>query len=376
MPERIVICRSNPIEPDPRVEKVACTLAEAGYAVTLLGWDRTAQLATSEQRNGMRYLRLPIRAKFARGIYNFPALFRWQFGLLGWLLKHQDEYDLIHACDFDTVLPALVCKKAWGKKVVYDIFDFYSDHLRSTPAVIKSAIRYLDLRVISQADAVILVDEARKQQIAGSDPKYLEVVYNTPRDVLGDLPTMDQPYPRGEMHLVYVGLLQVERGLLELLEVLRLHPEWTLELAGFGGDEDKILELARQLANVTFHGRISYKHALELSNRADVLLATYDPTIPNHRFSSPNKVFEAMMLAKPIIVAKDTNMDRIISAAGSGLVVPYGDVSALEKALACLANDSRLRLSLGKNARMSYETTYSWSRMQTKILQLYAVVVD
>jgi glycosyltransferase involved in cell wall biosynthesis len=69
-------------------------------------------------------------------------------------------------------------------------------------------------------------------------------------------------------------------------------------------------------------------------------------------------------------------MDRIISAAGSGLVVPYGDVSALEKALARLANDSRLRLSLGKNARMSYETTYSWSRMQTKILQLYAAVVD
>lgn len=376
MAERIVICRSNPIAPDPRVEKVACTLAEAGYTVTLLGWDRTAQLAAPEQGNAMRYIRLPIRAEFARGIYNFPALLRWQFGLLGWLLKHRDEYDLIHACDFDTVLPALVCKKAWDKKVVYDIFDFYSDHLRATPAIIKSAIRYLDLRVINQADAVILVDEARKRQIAGSDPKNLEVIYNTPQDVLGDLQAMGQPYPQSEMHLVYVGLLQVERGLLELLEVLRLHPEWTLELAGFGGDEVKILEFARDLSNVTFHGRISYRHALELSNRADVLLATYDPTIPNHRYSSPNKVFEAMMLAKPIIVAKATNMDRIISAAGSGLVVPYGDISALETALARLANDSRLRLKLGKNARTAYETTYSWPRMQTKILQLYAVILD
>ncbi|MEJ2302378.1 MAG: glycosyltransferase family 4 protein [Anaerolineales bacterium] len=376
MPERIVICRSNPIAPDPRAEKVACTLAEAGYAVTLMGWDRTGQLATSEQRNRMRYRRLPIRAEFARGIHNLPALLRWQFGLLGWLLKHRDEYDLIHACDFDTVLPALVCKKAWGKKVVYDIFDFYSDHLRATPAWIKSAIRYLDLRVINQADAVILVDEARKQQIAGSHPKYLEVIYNSPQDVLRDLQAMNQPHPRSEMHLVYVGLLQVERGLMELLEVLRLRPEWTLDLAGFGGDEDKILELARLLPNVTFHGRISYKHALELSNLADVLLATYDPTIPNHRYSSPNKVFEAMMLAKPIIVARDTNMDRIVSAAGSGLVVPYGDISALEMALARLANDSHLRLSLGKNARKAYEMIYSWSRMQTKILQLYAVVLD
>ena len=126
MPERIVICRSNPIAPDPRAEKVACTLAEAGYAVTLMGWDRTGQLATSEQRNRMRYRRLPIRAEFARGIHNLPALLRWQFGLLGWLLKHRDEYDLIHACDFDTVLPALIVGRRHQKQVIFVLDRFFA----------------------------------------------------------------------------------------------------------------------------------------------------------------------------------------------------------------------------------------------------------
>lgn len=372
MPERVVVCRSNPIAPDPRVEKVGQTLAHSGYDVLLLGWDRTAQLSRQDHVAGLPCHRLAIRAEFARGIHNFPALIRWQIGLFSWLVRNRDSYDLIHACDFDTVLPAVACKKLWGKKVVYDIFDFYADHLRATPVWVKKAIRYVDFQVIDEVDAVILADESRRQQIAGSNPKYLEVVYNSPQDILESLEATASHNPESELHLVYVGLLQVERGLLELLEVLRQHPEWTLDLAGFGGDEAKILGLVRNLSNLKFHGRISYQRTLQLSSSADALLATYDPGIPNHRYSSPNKIFEAMMLAKPIIVAADTNMDRLVTAANSGLVVPYGDVPALEAALATLACDGQLRLDLGRNARRAYEASYSWSIMQAKILQLYA----
>lgn len=372
MSERVVVCRSNPIAPDPRVEKIGQTLSQSGYDVVLLGWDRTAQLPLHDQVSGLHCRRLAIQAEFARGISNFPALLRWQFGLLSWLARNRDAYDLIHACDFDTVLPAMVCKRLWGKKVVYDIFDFYADHLRATPGWVKRAIRFADLKVINQVDAVILADDSRKRQIASSSPRYLEVVYNSPQDVLDGLDVRSSLSPENELHLVYVGLLQVERGLLELMEVLRRHPEWSLDLAGFGGDEAKILDSLRDLPNVKFHGRISYQRALQLSSAADALLATYDPSIPNHRYSSPNKVFEAMMLGKPIIVAADTNMDHLVNLANSGLVVTYGDVPALEAALARLVCDDELRLSLGENARRAYDATYSWSIMQARMLQLYS----
>ena len=51
---------------------------------------------------------------------------------------------MVHACDFDTILPALMCKWLWKIKVIYDIFDFYADHLRATPNLIKRMIRAVD----------------------------------------------------------------------------------------------------------------------------------------------------------------------------------------------------------------------------------------
>jgi glycosyltransferase involved in cell wall biosynthesis len=120
---------------------------------------------------------------------------------------------------------------------------------------------------------------------------------------------------------------------------------------------------------------VSYPKALQLSAAADVLFATYDPSIANHKYSSPNKVYEAMMLGKPIIVATGTNMDRIIGEAGCGCIVPYGDVHSLEDALQSLAANPDVMQKLGQNARRAYETTYDWAIMRQRLIQMYARVM-
>jgi glycosyltransferase involved in cell wall biosynthesis len=374
MAARVLICRSNPLAPDPRVEKIARALAGAGYEVRLLGWDRSASLPALSRGNGLEVRRLPIRAEFGQGLANLPNLLRWQWGLWSWLARNRRDYDAIHACDFDTVLPALLAKKLWGKKVVYDIFDFYADHLRSTPGRLVRLIRAADLGAINRADAVILADDSRREQIRGSSPRRCTVVYNSPEDLRCELEGSFAPAAAvtpGSLRLCYVGLLQVERGIMELLEVLSRRPQWRLDLAGFGGDEAAITAKIRAMPNVAWHGRIPYRQALGLSLQADTLFATYDPAIPNHRYASPNKVFEAMMLGKPVIVARGTNMDRMIAAAGCGIVIEYGDTAALEDALARLAAGPELRRKLGENARRAYDATYSWAVMEKRVTSLY-----
>lgn len=37
---KVVMLRSNPIDPDVRLEKEAISLVDAGHSVTLLGWQR------------------------------------------------------------------------------------------------------------------------------------------------------------------------------------------------------------------------------------------------------------------------------------------------------------------------------------------------
>jgi len=373
-PVRVMICRSNPIAPDPRVEKEAQSLCKGGYSVQIIGWDRSAVLPKQENMGWAVINRLTIQAGYARGMMNLFPLLHWQIGLLAYLLRHSEEFDILHACDFDTILPALVCKRLRNKRLIYDIFDFYSDHLRATPKMVKRLIRAVDIWAIGQADGLILVDDQRSRQIAGAHPKSLAVVYNSPQDAEPEMGSAGEE--ETQIRMAYIGLLQLERGLLDVLEVLSRHPDWKLDLAGFGGDEAQILARAEGLRNVSWHGRVPYSKALALSARANVLIGLYDPNIPNHRFASPNKIFEAMMLGKPIIVARNTNMDRIIAESGAGIVVDYGDVDGLESALIRLDRDPALRARLGRSARQAYERQYSWAIMEKRLLGMYCEVLE
>ena len=371
---QVLLCRSNPIAPDPRVEKAAHVLARAGYAVRVLGWDRTGAHPKKEILNEIECERLRINAAFGTGMGNFIPLLRWQWGCALWMIKNRKEFDVIHACDFDTVLPSLLCKFIYAKRVVYDIFDFYADHLRATPAWIKYLIKVIDRWVLRKVDGVILTDEVRLEQVGDLSTTPWTIIYNKPRDQTQALEKQEHPQTSADysLRLVYVGLLQLERGILDVLSILRDHPNWHLDLAGFGGDEKIILTKSRHLPNIHWHGRIPYNQALALTCAADVVLALYDPDLPNHTFASPNKLYEAMMLSKPVIVARDTHIDEIVEQEDCGIVVPYGDQYSLEQALAQLDADPALRQKLGTSARRAYERRYNWETMETRLLKLYS----
>jgi glycosyltransferase involved in cell wall biosynthesis len=363
----VAIFRSNDISPDPRVEKIARTIANFSQVI-VVGWDRSAQKVPVEYRDGYELHLFSYPASFGKGIANLISLLRWQLFLLVWVMVRGRSVKVYHACDFDTVLPAFVGKLFFKTPVVYDIFDFYADHIRNTPHWLVQIIRRLDLLAVRLSDVVIIVDEIRTTQLRGVSPKRLEIIYNTPED-RNLVP--NQTSPAGKLRIAYIGILQIERGFLELIDVLENHPEWTLDLAGFGGDEEKILEKTNNIPWITWHGRVNYERALKLSAKADVLIATYDPKIPNHRLASPNKIFEAMMLGKSIIVAEGTHIDEMIKFWDCGLVVPYGDRSALEIALQKLADDIDLREQYGRNARRAYEEEYSWRIMEKRLLDIY-----
>ena len=53
------------------------------------------------------------------------------------------------------------------------------------------------------------------------------------------------------------------------------------------------------------YGKLQYSQTLALESQCDIRVATYDPSIRNHKYSAPNKFYESLMLGKPIIMAKD-----------------------------------------------------------------------
>jgi glycosyltransferase involved in cell wall biosynthesis len=386
----VLLVRATGIDPEPRAERTARWLAAAGHEVRILGWARTPAPA-EEVRAGVPVRRLRIAARYGAGMRTLVPLVRWQAALLRYLLRHAGEYDCVHACDLDTAGPALAACRLLGKRLVYDIYDFYVES-HHVPAPARAAVRRAELAVVSRADAVILVDDSRRAQLAGRAPRRLAVVYNTPEAVAPEAVAPEAVAPEavapeavapagaaaparatGGLRVGFVGLLATNRGLFEMLDVLARRPAWHLDLAGYGEGGAGVVARAGGLPNVTFHGRVDYDRTLALSAGADVLFATYDPRVPNHRYSSANKLFEAMMLGKPIVVARGTGMDRTVEAHGLGAVVPYGDVDALERALAEVAAwDAGRRAAFADHARSVYERHFSAAAMRERLAALYA----
>ena len=48
--QKVVLLRSNPVNPDPPVEKMMETLVEQGYGVTIIGWDRNNRYESREEK--------------------------------------------------------------------------------------------------------------------------------------------------------------------------------------------------------------------------------------------------------------------------------------------------------------------------------------
>ncbi|WP_353513991.1 glycosyltransferase family 4 protein [Thermus sp. LT1-2-5] len=366
---KVLFLRSNPVDPDPRVEKEASALAEAGYEVRVVGWDRLGSLPERERREFGLVERLRIKGDFGKGFGNLPSLLKFQVALLLYLVRKRSAYEILHACDFDTVLPAVLVGRIFRKSIVYDVFDFYADMIRQAPKWFRRLIRFIDQNLMGWVDAVILADESRIEQIKGAKPKRLVVIYNSPNVYRGCSQTSAPP----PLKIVYVGILQTDRGILEVFDVLEKHPEWELDLGGFGGDEELIRKRAEGMPNVRFHGRIPYEKVLDLTCRSHVLFATYDPSIPNHRFSSPNKLFEAMAMGKPIIVARGTGMDRLVEALGMGYVVEYGNLRELEAALRDVVSwTEEQRRAFAERVRAVFQERFSWGKMKERLWALYA----
>ena len=365
--QSVAILRSNPVAPDPRVEKVALTLSRYGWRVTIVGWDRTASLQSGELATGVTIERIPIRAAFGQGMGNLLPELRWQVQLWLWLWRNRRNYTHIHACDFDTVLPAFFMQRVFGKKLVYDIFDFAADSF-NVPSWLSRLIRRLDLWIINRVDTVVLADERRREQIEGSTPRRLEVIYNSPMRVGKPARATDW----NGLAIAYVGILGEGRSLRQMLDVVASRPDWRLEIAGFGPLEDLIRGKSEEFPNIIFHGRVDYETALAINARAHVMFAIYDPSVKNHKYSSPNKLFEAMMLGKPIIVARGTGVDELVQRHELGFVVTYGDKTELLAALSAVAAwTPETRDAFATRVQRLFESSYSWDVMEKRLLAIY-----
>ena len=291
---------------------------------------------------------------------------RFQKSIKKWLKENCGQYDIIHAFDFDTGFAAKKIAKKYNKKLVYHILDFYIDSHASGGKLLRALIKRLEFSIINFADATIICTEKRHEQIEGSKPKYLTVIHNTPKVNFQNIHSDLCIQKSDRLKIAYVGVFSTGRLLKELLEVVQSNNNLELHIGGYGELENTVKTFAASSENIIYYGKLAYNDTITLEMQCDVMTAIYDPSIPNHKYSAPNKFYESLMLDKPLIMVEDTGWDKVIKEEKIGAVIAYSK-EGLQAGLKCIQNEKYLT---GKGSLL-YEEKYSWSLMEKRILNLY-----
>lgn len=322
---------------------------------------------TIDGKNVLNY-EIQLPAMIGGGVKNILPLMKYRSILSKWLKENQEKYDAIHAVDYDTGAIAMQIKKKYKKKLVYHIADFYADSRLNIPTFLKKRLRQSEYQIINQADATIICSDDRKEQIEGSHPKNLVVVHNTPPRKQEAFATELQN-KKEILKVTYVGGLEKKRFIDQAISTVKDNPNYHLTLAGSIGDAREAVSEIEKIRNIDFLGKVSYEQALELYKDTDIMFAMYDPKHPNHTYSAANKVYEAMLLGKPIIVANNTGMDKIVRAEDMGYTIDFTK-EAFSNLLDYLTKNRKELYEKSENAYEAY-ARYSWEEMEKRIIHLY-----
>lgn len=373
MSQTVLLVRSSAFQTS-RLAKTAFALREAGYEVSILSWKRKENRDAPPSRSQLDDAGFPIdeiwigEAPYAQGIHGIPKRLRYGWSVIKYVGDH--NYDVVHAIDIDSAFPVAAARMLrWHTgKFVFDIAD-YIELYYTIPDSVGRAIAAVNRWVMKAADLIVLPDENRKQGVPKADWSRTTIVTNAPdldEEVLHELQNVSTK--TSKLDLFYYGSFAEDRGVKILLEAARQLPGANIWFAGWGNLSDQIERAANQIENIYFLGSLSHAEVVRQVAEMDVIVIMYDPAYGVNQMASPNKLFEAMALGKPVIVARNTSIDELVEHRDMGWAIDY-DVNALTRLVQSI--DEREIAIRGQQAEKAYQG-YAWPESERRLTQAYA----
>ncbi|MDR0196183.1 MAG: hypothetical protein LBI73_13765 [Myroides sp.] len=349
----IFYLRSSVVSEDIRLKKYVDACKKENIEYCVIGWDREGKSILSENEIHFKML-----APYGRLWKNAFAKLVWQFFLFFKLFYHRRKISTIHACDFDTMLPALLLCFFSNKKVIYDVYDAFS--VKNPSTFFQRFIRYIDVFFIKKCDVLILADAKRSEQM-GIDIKEQEklfVVENVPNEEI-----TQNSYNHSEtidysekIRLSYVGVLELNRGIENLLQFVLENELVSLDIAGVGSLNLAVSAAAEKTNRIRYHGFIPYKEGLKIMKDSHFIIGMYHPVTENQKYAAPNKFYESLFLGRPLVTSYNTLVGEKVEKFDTGFLV-HDDYVTFKVELSNIIKSSNIEVKC-LNAIKLWQNTY------------------
>jgi glycosyltransferase involved in cell wall biosynthesis len=346
---------------------------EAGHSVTVIAsHPRSCRIdgvqVIAVKRHSSKILRMTLTAlDVFRKAKNIPA-------------------DLYHIEDPE-LLPWAVLLRWWtGSPVIYDSMEYHRQAIlwkdwipRRLRPLIAASTEKIEKLCVRQLDGVIVVNHHMKGLFDPYCP-CVTVVHNFPWQ--SSLPEIAGS--RDPNMMIYLGSFSRERGyelLLDSLELIRKEDR-NAYCAVVGsvirqGMSSASLKKERALAGqgtLRLVSEVEYKDIWRYLLSASIGLIPFLHS-PNTDMGLPNKLFEYMGAALPIVAPRLRFLSSIVEQAGCGILVPAGTPKEYASAILTLLRDPQLRSDMGERGRRAILAKYNFETEASAMLALYGSVL-
>jgi hypothetical protein len=313
---RLVFAVTTDLNYDQRMQRVCGSLAQAGYEVELIGWQRNHSLLLTVQ---------PYKQHRLRGWFQRGKLFYLEYTIrLFWYLLRR-RADVWCCIDLDTALP--VYARAWlgNQMFIYDAHELFTEvpEVVGRPSV-QRIWQWVEDFIVPRTQLRYTVGPSLARLFEQRHPGYpFAMVRNVPMR----LEDTDKPLGGMGEHLaaeaastgaqalstthhapptpilLYQGVLNVGRGLVQLLDAMPLVPA-RLIMCGEGDCSAELRQQAQRLGllatgQVEFRGYVLPAELRKLTTQATVGIMLLENTGLSYYYSLANKFFDYVQAGVP-----------------------------------------------------------------------------
>jgi len=363
---RVCILTSGHTPFDERIfHKQAKSLAGAGYEVVIVAphsaderVDDIKIKAVRKERGGLKGMVFTAFRVFMSGV--------------------KEKADIYHFHDPE-LIPFGLILKLMGKRVVYDVHEYYKQNFMSKRAIhwalrklIAYSFDFIETFASKLYDGVIVVDRLTGLKFKGRSLKVSNYPYR-PKQSLKSKPH------GGDFKCVYAGGLSADRGLFKMIEAMEhVRIPAKLILLGPLSEEDRLkAEKMKGYEKVEALGLRPWLEVLRLLPEYDLGLVLLQP-VPAYYYAGEGtvKLFEYMGAGLPVLGSNLPNLERIIKDEDCGVSVDPTDPIEIAKKITFFAENREAAGSMGKNGRKAVEDKYNWEMEAKKLLGLYSHFSD
>ena len=308
--------------------------------------------------------------------------------LTPWLVKEslKTKADIYHVHNPDTLLLGFILK-VFRKKVIYDTHEDFSERilmreylakpLRKVLALIitkleKNAGKYFDLCIVTQ---VQIQDRIKKSILIENPPKVSSDINDKAIKISKEISK-----DRNSFRLIYVGGISEGRGIKVIINSLvEVNKYFSCRLWLIGPFMEE--NLYSQISNldgwkyIDYLGEMKQEDAFSYMIKSDVGIVTI-LDIGDHKYTSPNKLFEYQMFSLPFIASNFKTWKRRVEKNKSGIFVNPMYINELVEAIKYLEKNPIERKEMGNRGREYIQKYFNWEIEAEKLLIAYKKILN